>query len=181
MKARRATAGRYAKALFEIARETNQVEAVGRDLALFRDAFDAQPALRDVLLRPWIKPEERRGVATEIATRAGCSRAVQGFIGLVASRARMDHLPEIVEAYRDLADKAAGQVRATVRTAVPLTEEDRRQLAARLGQRLGKTVLLEERVDPGLLGGFVAEIGSLILDGSVNGQLQRMRERLLRG
>jgi len=181
VKARRATAGRYAKALFEIARETGQIDVIGRDLAQFQEVFATEPALQGVLLRPWIKPEDRHAVATEIAARAGCSRAVQGFLGLVASRARMDHLTEIVEAYRDLADKAAGQVRATVRTAVPLTDEDKRQLAARLGQRLGKTVLLEETVDKNLLGGFVAEIGSLILDGSVNGQLQRMRERLLRG
>ena len=181
MNTRRATGRRYAKALFEIARETGQVEAIGRELGQFQEVFAVQPALRDVLLRPWIKPEERRAVAAEIATLAGCARAVQGFIGLVASRSRMDHLPEIVEAYGHLADAAIGQVRAAVRTAVALTAEDKRHLAASLGQRLGKTVVIEETVDRGLLGGFVAQIGSLILDGSVDGQLQRMRERLLRG
>ena len=71
--------------------------------------------------------------------------------------------------------------RAAVRAAVAFTEEEKRQLAARLGQALGKQVIIQETVDPSLLGGFVAQVGSLILDGSLDGQLARVRERLARG
>jgi F-type H+-transporting ATPase subunit delta len=73
-------------------------------------------------------------------------------------------------------------VRARVRTAVPLTDADRSALAARLQRALGgKQVIIEEVVDRNLLGGFVAEIGSLVVDGSLDGQLARMRERLVKG
>jgi F-type H+-transporting ATPase subunit delta len=106
---------------------------------------------------------------------------VQDFLGLVAERGRVDHLDEIVAAYRALADEDLGQARAEVRTAVALTEEAKRQLAARLERAVGKRILLEERVDPTLLGGFVARVGSLILDGSLDGQLRRLRERLAGG
>lgn len=181
MKGRQATAARYAKALFAIAREGGASEAVGRDLGLFRQVFGAEPDLRAVLMRPWVKPPERRAVAAAVAQRAGCGQTVQDFIGLVAARGRMDHLEEIVEAFGGLVDGAAGRVRAVVRTAVPLTEDEKRRLGGRLEAALGKQVLLEERVDRSLLGGFVAQIGSLILDGSLDGQLQRMRERLARG
>jgi len=69
-----------------------------------------------------------------------------------------------------------------VRTAVPLTDSDRSALSARLSRALGgKQVLVEEVLDKSLLGGFVAEIGSLIVDGSLNGQLSRLRERLTQG
>ena len=68
-----------------------------------------------------------------------------------------------------------------MRTAVALTDDEKRWLAARLGQALGKQVVLEETVDPSLLGGFVAQVGSYVLDGSLDGQLARMRERLARG
>ena len=78
-------------------------------------------------------------------------------------------------------DEAAGRVRATVRTAIALTGEERRLLAGRIERALGKHAMLAETVDTGLLGGFVAQVGSLILDGSLDGQLQRMRERLARG
>ena len=88
-----------------------------------------------MLLRPWIKPAERQAVAVEVAKRAGCSPLVQKAIGLVAARGRMDHLPELVEAYRALVDAEAGRVRASVRAAVAFTEDEKKLLAARLGQR----------------------------------------------
>jgi F-type H+-transporting ATPase subunit delta len=90
----------------------------------------------------------------------------------------MDHLPEILAAYRALVDDDLGQARAQVRAAVPLTAEDKNRLATRLGGILGKRIILEEQVDHTLLGGFIAQVGGFILDGSLDGQLGRMRERL---
>ena len=139
MKSRQGTAGRYAKALFSIAREGGNTEAVGRELEQFAAELAASPQLAAVLQRPWIKPGERQAVATEVATRAGCG------------------------------------------TSVAFTADEKKQLVTRLGRALGKQVLVEETVDTSLLGGFVAQVGSLILDGSLDGQLARMRERLARG
>jgi F-type H+-transporting ATPase subunit delta len=181
LKASKATATRYAKALFAVAREASAVEAVGRELAAFRETFDAQPEIQAVLLRPWLKPAERRGVAQALAERAGSGKTVRDFIALVAARGRMDHLGEIADAYRALEDAARNRVRAQVRTPAPLGEDERRRLAAGLRARLGKDVVLEEAIDRSLLGGFVAQIGSLVVDGSVDGQLARLRERLVRG
>jgi F-type H+-transporting ATPase subunit delta len=181
VRAQRATATRYAKALFESAERTGEVEAAGRELDAFHGVFTAAPELRRVLARPWIKPEERRAVASTVAGRAGAGQLVQNFIGLVAARNRIDHLSEIVDVYRDLVDQSRGRVRAQVRAAVALTDEEKRQLAARLERTVGKQVLIEETVDPGLLGGFIARVGSRVLDGSLDGQLERMRQRLARG
>ena len=181
MKSRQLTAARYAKALFSIAREGGTAEAFVRELEQFAAELRANRELETVLLRPWIKPAERQQVAVEVAKRAGCSPLVQKTMGLVAARGRMDHLPELVETYRALVDVEAGRVRAGVRAAVAFTEDEKTQLAARLGHALGKQVIIEETVDPALLGGFVAHVGSLILDGSLDGQLARVRERLARG
>jgi F-type H+-transporting ATPase subunit delta len=74
-----------------------------------------------------------------------------------------------------------GRVRAAVRTSVALTDDEKKQLTTRLGRALGKQVIVEQTVDSSLLGGFIAQVGSLILDGSLDGQLARMRERLARG
>jgi F-type H+-transporting ATPase subunit delta len=181
MKSRQATAARYAKALFSIAREAGTAEALVHELEQFAAELRGSRELETVLLRPWIKPAERLAVAVEVAKRAGCSPLVQKTIGLVAARGRMDHLPELVEAYRALVDGEAGRVRAAVRAAVAFTEDEKKLLAARLGHALGKQVIIKETVDPSLLGGFIAQVGSLILDGSLDGQLARVRERLARG
>jgi F-type H+-transporting ATPase subunit delta len=181
VRAHEGTARRYAKALHMLASASGTAPAVADELDRFADLLRTQTEASAVLTRPWIKGSDRRGIAVALAERAGAGKLVRDFIGLVAERGRIDHWPEIVRAYRDLVDQELGQARAEVRTAVPLTDSERKQLGEQLQRRLGTRVLIEERVDPALLGGFVAQVGSYILDGSLDGQLARMRERLARG
>ena len=119
--------------------------------------------------------------ALTLAQQAGCGKLVQDFVALVAERGRLDHLAAIVAAYQDMEDAGLGRVRAQVTTAVSLTDAEKDQLKQHLQAELHKEIILEESVDTNLLGGFVARVGSLILDGSLDGQLARMRERLVRG
>jgi F-type H+-transporting ATPase subunit delta len=181
MRAHEGTARRYAKALFQIARETGSMPAVSDDLARFLERFDGDAHLHDVLTRPWIKGVDRRAIAVAVAEGEGCGALVRDFVGLLAERGRIDHFTEIIASYRNFVDEDLGQARATVRTAAPLTDAEKQELGRRLEGALGKRILLEERVDPTLLGGFVAQVGSYIVDGSLDGQLARMRERLARG
>jgi len=179
--ARSAAAKSYAKALFELARELDRVEPVAHELERVRALVAAEPTLRSFLARPWIGAGPKRKVVEDVAARLDVSKLTRDFFALIAARSRADLVDAMTEAYQGLVDEHLGRVRARVRTVVPLTAEERRILAGRLSRALdGKTVLLEEVVDPGLLGGFVAEIGSLIVDGSLDGQLARMRHRLAR-
>src|SRR5688572_13360014 len=127
MKSQEATARRYAKALFAVARESHTVEAVGKELESFLEILGAQAELQGVLLRPWIKPAERQAVAREVAQRAGLGKLVQDFVSLVVARGRADHLREMGTAYQILMDEAAGRVRAEVRSAVPLTPDEKQR------------------------------------------------------
>jgi F-type H+-transporting ATPase subunit delta len=181
VRAHEGTARRYAKALYDLAHAGRETEVVGAELEQVAAVAVGDPRAHEVLTRPWIKPEDRRGVAAAIANKVGAGKLVQDFVGLVAERGRADHLSEIVAAYRALVDVEQGRARAQVRTAVAFSEAEKQQLSARLERVLGKRILLEERVDGTLLGGFVAQVGSLILDGSLDGQLARMRQRLGRG
>jgi F-type H+-transporting ATPase subunit delta len=181
MRAQEGTARRYAKALHAAAADAGAGEATGREIAAFLDVLQANQQAVDVLTRPWIKPKDRRAAALTLARQAGCGKLAQDFVALVAERGRLDHLAAIAAAYQDLADAALGRVRAQVTTAVALTATEKDQLERHLQAELGKQIILEESVDTNLLGGFVARIGSLILDGSLDGQLARMRERLVRG
>ena len=203
MRAPRAAVQPYASALHALAKERNQTEAVGRDLAAMVEVVARDPELRHVFARPWIATAAKRATAVEVATRLELSPLVRDFVGLVAKQGRAEHLGAIAEAYRNMVDEDLGRVRARVRTAVPLTEAERSALRAGLGRAIavqGETrsggepsgeiarnagsppdVILEEVVDLSLLGGFVAEIGSYIVDGSLDGQLARIEERLARG
>ncbi len=182
MKASLAVAKSYAKAIFELARERNQADQIQAELDRAAEAVASAGDAADVLGRPWISAAVRRRLADEIGARLEVSKLTRDFLGLLAAQGRADHLAAIASAYRTMHDAAQGRVRARVRTAVALTDADRNALAARLQRALGgKRVIIEEVVDKNLLGGFVAEIGSLIVDGSLDGQLARMRERLVKG
>jgi F-type H+-transporting ATPase subunit delta len=176
-----AVARRYARALHALASEARRADAVADELAGFEHLLAAEPELREALLRPWVKATTKRGIVLEVAGRLGLSPLTRNFLALVAQRRRLDVLGEILAAYRASVDEAAGRVRARVRSAAPLSDAERAALRERLGRRLGKTVLLDTVVDPGLLGGFVAEVGSRVLDMSVAGQLAALRERIIKG
>jgi F-type H+-transporting ATPase subunit delta len=171
----------YAKAIFELARERHETNVVGHDLGAVIDVVTSDPALVQFLGRPGVAASAKRAVADEIAQRLGVSQLVRDFVALVADHGRGEQLPDIANAFRDLVDADAGRVRARVRSAVALNDEERATLAARLGAALGKTVVVEDRVDTQLLGGLVAEVGSLVADASLDGQLARMKDRLERG
>ncbi len=172
----------YARALWELARERGQTEAVLRELESVAETVDRERSLAEFLARPWIPGQVKRAVMLEVAARLGVSPLTRDFVALAARQGRGDHLAAMAEVLRDLVDEEHGRVRARVRTAVPLTEADRAALRQRLGRAVGgKQVVLEEVVDDRLLGGFVAEVGSFIVDGSLDGQLARLRDRLATG
>ena len=181
MKRGTAIARRYAKALRALAAEESRLELVAQELVRFERAMADEAALRDVLLRPWVPAGAKRTIVAAVGERLGLSPLARNFLGLVAQRCRLELLPEIIAAYRALVDEAAGRARARVRSAAPLSDAERAAMRERLGRRLGKTVLLETEVDPSLVGGFVAEVGTKLLDASLIGQLRALREELIRG
>lgn len=182
MKTSPAVAKSYAKAIFELARERNQAEQVEGELERVATLVADDGQLAAVLSRPWVTPANKRKIAEEIGQRLELSKLGRDLLALIAAHGRADHLRAIAGAYRDLLDAAQGRVRAHVRTAVAFSDGDRTALAGRLSRALqGRQVVIDETVDKNLLGGFVAEIGSLIVDGSLDGQLARMRQRLARG
>ena len=181
MRAQEGTARRYAKALHLAAKEAGVGEATGRELMALLEALQGDRGALEILERPWIKPADRRAAALALAEQAGSGKLVGDFVALVAERGRLDHLAVIVSEYRDLIDADLGRARAQVSSRVALTDAEKAELSRRLQAALGKQIILEEQVDQNLLGGFVARVGSLILDGSLDGQLARIRERLVRG
>jgi F-type H+-transporting ATPase subunit delta len=178
VKAGAKVARRYARALWALASEERRLEPVSQEIQGFARVLADDAALRDALLRPWVKAATKRAIVLAVAERLGLSPLARNFLALVAQRRRLDLLGEIIAAYQALVDEGAGRVRARVRTATNLSDAERTALRERLGRRIGKTVLLDTVVDPALLGGFVAEVGSRFLDMSVAGRLRALREKI---
>lgn len=174
-------AKRYAKALLEIGRQDGNHEKYGRELKEVAELFGLSPELEAVLTNPAFDLEIRTQVLTTLLAKLDISPMVVNFCRLLLDRGRVAHLRAVNEVYARLLDEAQGITRAAVTTACALTDAEFDRLAEALREMSGKQVKIEVKEDPGLIGGVVARIGDLVLDGSVRTQLTSLKESLKRG
>jgi F-type H+-transporting ATPase subunit delta len=172
-------ARRYAKALFGLGVSDGAFERYGQELDDLSRSYEGSAELRLTLENPVIKPSEKQTILRALLPRIAPSQPVQRFALLLLDRGRITLLKLIARAYRELADARAGQVRATVTAAAPMGEGELDRVRRALEKRTGRKVIIEAAVDPSLIGGVVARVGDLVLDGSVRTQLDEMRRRLL--
>ena len=174
-------AQRYAKALFSIARDEGRIEEYGAELDAFLGLVAGTPALADALGNPLYPLAAREAVFSAVAEKAGFSQVMKGFLVLVLRKGRMGHLREIAECYGALSDAHRNIARAVVSAPVPLPEATLSDIASGLSSLTGKKVAVQFRVAPELIGGVVAQIGDMVIDGSVRTQLQKIKETLKKG
>ena len=174
-------AKRYAKALLELGKEEGQMDQYGRELAEMVAVFDASPELEKTLSNPAIERDARKRVLEAVLEKMGLSPMVNNFFRLLMDRGRINQTRNILTVYERLLDEAKGITRALVTTAAPLSDDDVAKLAEALQQVAGREVQIEVKEDPSLIGGVVARIGDLVLDGSVKTQLESLKESLRRG
>ena len=134
--------------------------------------------LREVWDNPSIAAEQKRAVLDAIAQRAGISRPVRNFVAVLIDKGRTRFLTEIVKQFaHDLNDRL-GIAEAVVTTARELSSQERAELEADLSRVTGKTIRAKYEHNPALLGGAIARVGSTVYDGSVKGQLEKIRQLL---
>jgi F-type H+-transporting ATPase subunit delta len=171
-------ARRYAKALFGLALEQGRVEAWSDALVALQGAIDGSPDLQDVLENPVYTKEQRRAVVAQLAAALRLEGDPASLLALLADRNRLGYLASIVQTFRELTDAKLGRVRARVTSAAPLDDATATAMALRLAGAANAKVIVERHVDPSLIGGVVAQVGSLVLDGSVRTQLEDLRRQL---
>lgn len=176
--ARAGAARRYAKAIFQLAQEAGTVDAVRAELTQFTETLDGSQELRDVLLRPLYPAAERRAVLNGLSDVTSASPLLRNFYTFLIDQRRLVDMSAIHEEYENLADELAGLMRATIRSASPLRPEQLDRLQAALSRKVGSDVELSVEVDPDLIGGLVAQVGDVVLDGSLRTQLTQLRASL---
>ncbi len=168
-------AKRYAQAAFELARDKGQLDAWERDLRALRDALQAAGALAflsNVRVPAPAKEEFLRRVMEQPEL------LVWNFVRLLTDRNRLALLPQIIEWFCELVDAERGIAHAGVTTAVPMSDGERGAVASRLSELTGKQVQIEASEDPEILGGLVARIGDMLIDGSTKTKLIALKRQL---
>jgi F-type H+-transporting ATPase subunit delta len=169
---------RYSRALIE-ALYPEKAEAGAEQMQTFAAVLKDHPDGRVLLQNPAMAGDRRQRLMKEISSVLGLDRRVSNFINILIDRNRLGLLDEIITEYQRLLDERMGIVRARVTTAQTLEARQHQELAAKLAEVTGKQVRMEVAVDPSLIGGVIAQVGSTIYDGSVRHQLQTFKSRLV--
>lgn len=168
-------AGRYAKALFELAEESKSLNTVEKSLAKLKAAFAKNADMQRLIESPVIAIEDQVASLTAIARKAKLGPLVVQFVGLVAQNRRAADLPSIIKAFEDMAARKRGGMIAKVTSAKKLTGAELASLKSNLKKSLGHSVDVETSVDADLLGGFVVRLGSRLYDHSLKTKLEDLK------
>jgi F-type H+-transporting ATPase subunit delta len=174
-----AVSTRYARALLDVVTKSKlgmEPEATKQQLRQVAEMISSSDVLRNALLSPAIPPSRKRAVVTKLIN---VDAQIRNFLYVVIDHRRVHEIPSIVEAFEVLLDEHLGFVRADVSSAKPLNDGQKGALEAQLSRMAGKKAKLKFETDPALVAGVVARIGSKVYDGSVRGQLERLRTTLL--
>jgi len=173
-------ARRYAKALLALGQEDGNFTQYGEELAAFTRLL-ANRELAEALVNPIYPADSRLGVLKAVLAKLKLSKIVENFLGLLFDKGRISHLEAINSNFQLMVDEANNIKRAMVVTAGPLSAAVQARVQETLARMTGKTVILEAKEDPEILGGIVAQVGDLTLDGSVRTQLKNLKESLIKG
>ncbi len=175
----RTAATRYARALLDVAlTERADVNAIDAQLAATADLFNQHETLRKVLLMPSVPVPRKAALMTELLDKMAVLPLVKKTLLLLVENDRLVLIPDVAEAFRQRLLDMRNVVRADVTTADALPPERLAAIQGSLAAATGRTVELTSRVDPSIVGGMVARIGSTVYDASIVNHLKRIRQRL---
>lgn len=173
-----AIAGRYATAIFEIAREAGALGALEADVAALQSALAESADLRDLIASPLYGRDEQAAVIGALGTKMGLTPAIAGGLGLMASKRRLFALPQLLKALSAAIAEEKGEVTADVTSATALSTAQAEKLAEALKTKTGKTVKLNIAVDESLIGGMIVKLGSRMIDTSVKAKLASLQNAM---
>lgn len=168
-------AHRYASALYDLAKERGEVEAVEQNVRTMRAVIDASTDLAGLFASPIVAADDQVRALTAVMERVGVTGLAANLVRLAAKNRRAFVVPDMLKAFAQLAARDRGETIAVVTSAEPLSERQTDALKEALSAKAGGTVTLETHVDPSLIGGLVVRLGSQMIDTSVRTRLSGLR------
>ena len=175
---RASLAGRYASALFDLARDQRQIESVGKSLDALDQALVDSRDFGEVVTSPLVSREAAGKAFAAIAPQLKLDPVTTNFVGVLARNGRKNELRNVIRAFRRLAAEHRGETTAEVVTARPLNDDQLAQLRQQLRTRAGRDVAIDAAVDPSILGGIVVKLGSQQIDASIRTKLNRLAQAM---
>lgn len=173
-------ASRYARAIYNLAKESNEHDAVFGQMRVIDEAFHSDEEIENFLSTPMIRPSDKLKAIEGMLAKVAFADVLKRFVQLLARKGRLPLFSEVVIAYQQISDESHGVTRGQVRSATVLGPDDRKRIEELVSKATKKKVILTYKEEPALLGGLVAEVGSFTFDDSLISHLTRINEQLTR-
>ena len=167
-------AGRYALALFQLARDGKALDSVAASLATLKTALAESADLRALTQSPLVGRDGATKAIEAVAGKLGLDSLTSRTLGVLAQNRRLAQIPAVIRAFDTLLSAHKGETRAEVTTAFPLTKTQQTALAKQLKARTGRDMALDLAVDPAIMGGLIVKMGSQMIDSSIRTRLNKL-------
>jgi len=171
-------AGRYASAVFDIAKDGNNLKAMEQDVDALDAALSESSDFRDLITSPLYGRDEQSASVAALAQKMALSPMMANLLGLLADKRRLYVLPGVLGTLHDLLAADRGEVTAEVTTATALSDDQRKKLSETLSEQAGKSVSIKETVDASILGGLIVKVGSRMIDTSIASKLNALQNNM---
>lgn len=171
---------RYGSALFEAGLELNKLDDFHKEINLILDILKREPDLETLLSHPKISKEEKKDILKNVFEKL-VSQEMLNFLYIIVDKRREGHLFEIGQEFEDLFNKHKNITKVVAITSIPMKDEAQEKLKVTLGEKLRKNIVLENVVDPSILGGVLLKVEDKIIDGSIKSQLENIERTIKTG
>lgn len=172
---------RYAKALRDLASEQKIVDKIERNFGKTIETVVKNRKLKNFFFNPVHRSEDKGKLLDQVIKDMQISGLLKNFLDFLIKKERFPEIEEIYKEYMHLSDQLHNRAEAQVTTAVPLKEEQKKELQAKLEKLTGKNIYLKTKEDASLIGGMITRIGSVVYDGSIKTQMAKLKEQIMKG
>ncbi|AOY75581.1 F0F1 ATP synthase subunit delta [Clostridium formicaceticum] len=170
-------ARKYAKALFEVAQEDNNLQPIREELNFIKEALGENENFKKLLHTPLITSNEKKDIVKNVF-KDTLTNEVMNFLYILVDKGRVNHIEEIVKEFNVMADASKNMVEAVAITAIPLNKERLQKLQVQLSMASGKNVKLNNEVDESVIGGVLIKMGDKVIDGTLKSRLGHLKQQL---
>lgn len=169
---------RYGTALFELAKESDQIDKMQLEVKELIKIIEKEPELLEIISHPQVSTEKKEMMIEDIFS-SNVSDYIIGLIDVTIKKGRQGQLIGIFNYFLELVDEYNNIIKVDVTTTIPLADDYRKRLIAKLEKITGSSVIINEYIDAAIIGGIIIKIGSRIVDNSIEGQIKRLSKELL--
>lgn len=171
-------AARYAKAIFELAKEAKTLPALEEDLDVLAETLESNAEFGDLISSPVYSRDDQASAVAEIAKKMKLSALVANLLALMASKRRLFVLPALIASVKEMIADEKGEISAEITAAKSLTKAQSDKLAKALKASVGKDVKINVAVDESLIGGLIVQVGSRMIDTSIRSKLSNLQNSM---